>query len=64
MMELKCAECGLTPCQLSEYADEAEHEGITPDEYVRREEGTFNRVTGNFWCTECYCKIGMPLGTA
>ena len=34
------------------------------DTYVRENEGTYNPDTGYFYCTDCYIKIGMPLGTA
>ena len=34
------------------------------DECVANEEGTYNPDTGYFYCTECYIKIGQPLGTA
>lgn len=59
-----CKECGKTPSEIQEYIDSAEEEGITPDEFVAQEEGTYNEITGAFWCTKCYVKLGMPLGTA
>jgi hypothetical protein len=31
-------------------------------DYVRREEGTFNRENGHFLCDRCYISHGMPLG--
>lgn len=55
-----CCECGLTPEQLDEYVEAAHEMGVTPEEYVRREEGTYNPENGHFCCTECYIKIGMP----
>lgn len=36
----------------------------SPEDYVRKEEGTFNPKTELFYCTDCYVKIGMPLGKA
>lgn len=63
-MEIMCKGCGKHPSEIQEYASAAQVEDITPDEYVAREEGTFNRSTGQFWCTRCYIKVGMPLGTA
>lgn len=64
-MEVVCAECGKHPDQISEYVDVYEIEGCqSPDEYVIRNEGTFNRATGKFYCTVCYVKAGMPLGKA
>lgn len=63
-MKPMCFECGKAPSELTEYVTAAREYEITPDEYVRREEGTYNPQTGFFWCTECYIKIGMPLGKA
>ncbi len=63
-MEIKCKECGKTPDVIEEYIEMGNEEGIPPKHYVIREEGTLNRKTGFFYCTSCYIKIGMPLGTA
>jgi hypothetical protein len=72
----RCKRCLKNPEQIPEYTamvrDEAAmaaEEGKPPPfanawDYVRREEGTYNPETGKFWCTECYIKVGMPLGTA
>ena len=57
---VRCFECQRFPVELPEYVDAAEDCGMEPDEYVREEEGTFNPESGNFCCTECYVKIGMP----
>ncbi len=59
-----CANCHRTPDEIEEYSREATGEDMDPVDYVRRNEGTFNRATGGFYCTECYIKIGMPLGVA
>lgn len=61
---MKCKICGKEPNELQEYISAAYEEKITPEEYVRREEGTFNKETEQFYCTACYINIGMPLGTA
>lgn len=61
---MTCKECGRHPEEIPEYVFEAEREGITPEEYVRREEGTYNSETGYFYCTDCYITLGMPLGKA
>lgn len=66
---MHCKECGKKPCELEEYTDMVDDEdgfpGVhTPEDAVRQEEGTFNVETGLFYCTTCYIKIGMPLGTA
>ena len=63
-MEYKCKVCGRRPDEIQEYIDEASYERITPEQYMIQEEGTFNPKTGLFYCTDCYIKIGMPLGTA
>lgn len=36
-------------------------EPISPAEYVRREEGTYNPDTNRFACDACYIAIGMPV---
>ena len=33
---------------------------MTPEQFVRREEGTFNIENGHFLCTDCYIAAGMP----
>lgn len=40
--------------------DVARQERVT---YVR-EDGTYNRDNGHFWCDRCYIRAGMPLGVA
>jgi len=63
-----CKVCEKQPHEISEYVTQAKIENITPVEFVQQEEeeeeGTFNPTTGFFYCTDCYTKIGMPLGTA
>ena len=61
---MHCKQCHREPAEISEYIEAACDEQMTPDEYVRQEEGTYNPDTGLFWCTWCYIKIGMPLGKA
>ena len=55
-----CHYCKKHPAEIDEYIEAAEVEEITPDDYVRAEEGTYNPETGNFACTACYIDIGMP----
>lgn len=55
-----CIGCGKNPDQIGEYIDAAAEENMTPDEYVRHEEGTYNPVNGHFACTNCYIDMGMP----
>lgn len=63
-MIVKCKGCGRTPDEISEYVSIAKCEKMTPEEFVREEEGTFNEKTGLFWCTSCYIKAGEPIGKA
>lgn len=61
----KCKICGKRPSELSEFVALAESNGYkSAEEAVMEEEGTYNNETGEFYCTICYIKIGMPLGTA
>lgn len=55
-----CRGCNQTPGKLSEYVEVANDAGMSPDEYVIKEEGTYNPETGGFLCTDCYIKAGMP----
>lgn len=59
-MKPLCTGCNKHPDQIEEYVELAQDEGITPDDYVRTEEGTYNRENGHFLCTACYCHAGMP----
>jgi hypothetical protein len=62
-----CRGCKLTPSELDEYVLRHAEEGgyfDSPDDVVRRDEGTYNRKTGFFWCTWCYLDRGQPPGTA
>jgi len=57
----RCIDCNKTPAMIPEYVNCARDKGITPDEYVRWDEGTV--ILGrHFWCIDCYTKAGMPLG--
>lgn len=35
-------------------------EELTPNDWVRQEEGTYNPANGHFLCDECYIAAGMP----
>jgi hypothetical protein len=61
---VKCAICDQQPHQLSEYVWAAEDEGLSPEEYVKDEEVTFNSDNNLFYCTACYIAAGMPPGKA
>ena len=66
---IRCAKCHRTPSEIPEYVAMAQEEGYekmggAPDAEmaVLKNEGTYNSDTGKFWCTECYIKLGQPLG--
>jgi hypothetical protein len=65
-LNLVYAACGHNPpklpAELSDYTDLAAAVGMTPDDYVRAEEGTFNNANGHFACDTCYIRMGMPVG--
>jgi hypothetical protein len=55
-----CIGCQKHPADLEEYTDPEIIGDLTPNAYVRREEGTYNPENGHFLCTECYIKAGSP----
>lgn len=57
-----CIGCHKRPNELSEYVDASIDEDITPESYVRLEEGTYNPSNGHFLCTPCYVQWGAPTG--
>lgn len=57
-----CIGCHKRPNEIDEYKDIAKAENCTPDEFVKREEGTYNNDNGHFLCTACYIKAGQPTG--
>ncbi len=59
-MDYRCIGCNKEPHEIPEYAEMADIEGITPEQYIRSEEGTLNRENGHFACTGCYIRMGMP----
>lgn len=62
MEEIKpiCTGCNKTPDQIDEYIDAASDSGISPDDCVKQDEGTYNPENGHFLCTDCYILAGMP----
>lgn len=56
----ECAGCQRHPAQIPDLIAYAKTYKITPDEYVRREEGTYNPANGHFLCDICYIRAGMP----
>jgi hypothetical protein len=56
-----CIGCGKRPEQLPECVEGAKAEGFaSADEFVEKNEGTFNARTKHFLCTSCYIAAGMP----
>lgn len=55
-----CVRCLKSPGELTEYREVAKREGMTPEEFVRTNEGTLNPANGHFACTACYIAMGMP----
>jgi hypothetical protein len=57
-----CGRCGKRPDEIEEYVEAASEcaDGSTPDDYVRSEEGTYNKENGHFLCTTCYVEAGVP----
>jgi hypothetical protein len=60
MMDIRCIGCEKTPDQIDEYTEMAALEEMTPEQYVKVEEGTYNPENGHFACTSCYIRMGMP----
>lgn len=63
-LNIRCNGCKRHPRDISAYDYFAELEGISNEEYVLQEEGTYNDYNGHFWCDPCYIKAGQPLGVA
>lgn len=59
-IEIRCNGCLKSPGDIPEFVDSADDEGCTPEEFVQREEGTYNPLNGHFLCTNCYIECGMP----
>lgn len=56
-----CTGCKKHPDEIEEYQDpEIRDPNQSADDYVRAEEGTYNRENGHFLCTDCYIAAGMP----
>ncbi len=56
----RCFRCGKQPNELLEYTKAAHEAGVSPDEFVRQNEGTLNDACNTFACTDCYNAIGSP----
>lgn len=61
----KCKVCGREASEIDEYQEFIRTgQYKTIEEVIKNEEGTYNPETDLFYCTNCYIKIGMPLGKA
>lgn len=60
---MHCPFCNRKPNEIPEYVDAANHNEMSPHEYVRMDEGTYHLETDLFCCTDCYIKVGLPLNT-
>lgn len=63
-MRIVCKGCGKEPHEIESVRYFADGEGVTPEEFVIDNEGTYNEKTGLFYCDDCYIAEGMPLGKA
>lgn len=59
-----CAGCGRDPAVIGEYIVQALFENMTEQEFVVRYDRTYIPETGEFLCSSCYVKAGIPNGTA
>jgi hypothetical protein len=55
-----CIGCSQFADELEEYIEQGRENDMTPEEFVRAEEGTYNRENGHFLCTACYIAAGSP----
>lgn len=62
--QIVCKGCGKRPSEIAEYVNLGELYCCSPADAVIDNEGTYNPKTGQFYCTSCYIKAGMPLGKA
>jgi len=57
-----CLGCNKSAEEIEEYVYAARENELTPEEYLKQEEGTYNYENGHFLCTTCYIAAGMPSG--
>ena len=60
----QCSVCKKEAHEIPVYVAYAEMEGMTPEDFIYMNEGTFNYRNNLFYCNKCYIKIGMPSGKA
>lgn len=59
-VDIRCMRCRREPHEIPEYVEMGNVEKMTPVEFVKQEEGTYNPKDGAFACTECYLAMGAP----
>lgn len=64
VVQPRCIDCHRTPSEIKEYVELAADAGLTPDDFVRRDEGTYNPTNGHFACSYCYIEMGSPVTPA
>jgi hypothetical protein len=65
--DIRCVGCGKLPQEIDEYVRAAREEPKffkSAEDYVTREEGTYNPQNGHFLCTACYINAGSPSSPA
>lgn len=55
-----CTGCNKPASEIDEYIESAKEYGLTVEQYVAEEEGTYNPTNGHFLCTNCYINAGLP----
>lgn len=61
---IACIDCGKKPEEIKYIVNNAKADKVTPDEWIKENEGTFNRENNKFYCDPCYIAAGTPLGKA
>lgn len=61
IFRVQCSGCGRMPEEILEYWHRAEaiHDAVTPSEYIRISEPSFNRLLRRFVCIDC-CREKPP----
>ncbi|SDX64172.1 hypothetical protein [Salimicrobium album] len=58
---MQCIRCQQHPSQIEEYKEAAYDMEMSPESYVRMDEGTYHSRTDFFCCTSCYVALGAPV---
>ena len=54
-----CSGCGRSPQQIRGIVKAADKANLTPEEYIWKNEGSLNPISGKFLCDPCYVDSGM-----